>query len=155
MMDRARAVAHGKRAPGGAVVVIEQPGRRWETASASMVEDPAILAAWDQARSALAREGVRIYVPARSATTRGDWAAVLSSRRCQRPRESGRPSPPHRRGRDRRRSHSDANRAVSSIRLLRMPGSVIEWPASGTMISLALGHALWRSHADRAGHTTS
>ena len=51
--------------------------------------------------------------------------------------------------------HSLAKRSVSSIRALRIPGSVIEWPAFGTMTSFASGQARWRSQAERIGQTTS
>lgn len=64
-MDRARAVAHCKRAPGGAVVVIEDTSTRvWDPSTRTMVapEEAAIRAAWDATRTALEREGVRIYV---------------------------------------------------------------------------------------------
>ena len=64
-MSRADAVAHCKRAAGGAVVVIEaQPRAVWSDTAGDMVviEDAGTQAAWDETRSALEREGVRIYV---------------------------------------------------------------------------------------------
>jgi len=64
-MDRARAVAHCQRAPGGAVVVIERTAEHvWDTRTRTMVTRDAgsVQAAWDATRAALEREGVRFYV---------------------------------------------------------------------------------------------
>lgn len=64
-MSRAAAVEYCKRAPGGAVVIIDHARRSvWSATADDMVviEDSATKAAWDKTRSALEREGVRIYV---------------------------------------------------------------------------------------------
>jgi hypothetical protein len=64
-MSRAAAVAHCKRAPGGAVVVIEDQRKRvWDKLAATMVviEDDAIKAEWNETRLALQRAGVKMYV---------------------------------------------------------------------------------------------
>ena len=65
LMARADAIAHCKAAAGGAVVVIEDsPTHTWDQTTHAMVviEDTITKAEWDETRSALQREGVRIYV---------------------------------------------------------------------------------------------
>jgi hypothetical protein len=64
-MSRADAIARCKAAAGGAVVVLEDcPARTWDQTTHAMVvnEDKVTKAEWDETRSALQREGVRIYV---------------------------------------------------------------------------------------------
>jgi hypothetical protein len=51
--------------------------------------------------------------------------------------------------------HAPANRSVARRSASRIPGSIAEWPASGTMMSSASGHFCDSSHALLAGQTTS
>ena len=48
-----------------------------------------------------------------------------------------------------------AKSSVAWTRALRIPGSLMLWPASGTITSFDLGHRLCSAHALAAGHTRS
>lgn len=64
-MSRPHAVARCKRTTGGAIVVIEDSAARHRDATTGaivVVEDNVTKAEWNKTRSALEREGVRIYV---------------------------------------------------------------------------------------------
>lgn len=62
--SRADAVAYCKGTAGAVVVIEDNAQRGWDATAGTMVviEDKATKAEWDETRSALQREGVRIYV---------------------------------------------------------------------------------------------
>lgn len=73
--SRADAVAYCKGTPGGAMVVIEDKATRseWDATTRAMlvIEDRATQSEWPEMRSALQREGVRIYI--RGPLCYGPW----------------------------------------------------------------------------------